>query len=243
MVRWDRYKVYFVTLTFHRYAHPEKNRRAFMQYLRREGLSTIWKRELQKRLMQHFHLILLVPLGKGLNEEGLREAWHRIAAHGSLRHKDYGIDIQEVENEKQIRVYISKYVGKEVEMAGWEGRAWGVVGEIDVSSIDECYLKRSEYYVFRRLVRRLRKSWARKRNRKYLKEGLAEIFGSSLYCDYRTGLGLVFASIGERRGITEGVSGGLPRGRPFWGQGSAIPSPRLCDNDAGVVGISLKRSA
>lgn len=164
-VRWHQpgRQCFFVTLTFHEV--PERwhaDWLAFLACARRARASWIWRLEEQRRGAPHWHLILWTTretLAK------LRDDWHRIAGHGSYRHKRYGWHQTELTSYRKASSYLSKYVAKVTAESGALAtrRRWGVSRCLPVAIDDARTLTRAEYARFARVARRLVRSYNRSR--------------------------------------------------------------------------------
>ena len=231
---------HFVTLTFHR--RPEDPFSLFhrlRQWLIRRRLRAVWRIELQKRGVEHFHLIVW---GDTEQVEKILEYWHSIASEGSFRHRDYGARVDKVEGGiKALMGYLSKYVSKAEdagpdEVALWGHRRWGKIGRLILDPFDERRLSESEYHTLKRLVRRLKR--ARNRKNRGKRSKFAGLWGDTVYLAYDQGLKLLWWVLyGDGRRHSKGVLGSLSRSGAPRGTGPPEDPARLRNGLAGLAGV------
>jgi hypothetical protein len=180
------YNTYFVTLTYHNRNEPKRatcksDLNVFLQYIRDNyPLSHyIWRLELQKRGMPHFHVILFnMPQTDLKAEDKLRHelniAWHRIADPTSSSHFSYGFDIKRLISFKQAFFYISKYCAKIDNNLDCKklGRIWSRSVDLPVGPTCIVTLSTTEYYFIRRICRKIIEKRKGKKSRfaKHLKK-------------------------------------------------------------------------
>jgi hypothetical protein len=115
-----------------------------------------WKLEYQRRGAEHFHLLMFnVPT---CNPEWFHDTWHDIVKLGNHWHEEYGADVKRMDNWKQAGAYCAKYCAKVEErpMNPEPGRFWGVATRRNrVETIQEAKITEEEFYLVRRLFRRL----------------------------------------------------------------------------------------
>jgi len=195
---------YFITLTYPK-DYPLTSRKwkrdlnVFDKALRRvfPGYWFYWKLEPQKRGAPHFHLLgSFGPMGDKKNFRilcrWLSETWFRIVGSNDIKHLRAGTNIKRVEGKRAIRIYLSKYTGKQFtlqdlpECWGEPGRFWGIIGRKNVPVKKVCHvvLGAKEFYNVRRFLSRWLRSIARKRGKVngYVKR-IKKLLACSVYID------------------------------------------------------------
>lgn len=225
-IRYDLEGVpFFVTLTFHRRPRdPYSKFHALRQWMHRRKMKAVWKLEIQRRGVEHFHLLVW---GDRRQVEEIKEYWHSIASEGSFRHKDYGTRIDEVSGGvAAMLAYVGKYVGKDDNLGKGaiserlEGhRYWGIVGKINRDPFDQRRLARGQAYLMRRVVRRIKKARARRigARKRPRWEGLR---GDWILISFEQGLKLIWWILEHGR-YKESVRGSPGGGRSLPSKGAA----------------------
>jgi hypothetical protein len=170
----------WATFTLHHAREPgdQPSRELFdelMQWLRREapGTQYIWRLELQKRGVEHWHALLWLPIAapnpfqSGLVRR-LRQRWTAIAAPGDADHRAHGAHIKPTKGWRAAARYLSAYAAKEDEAsaARYQGRRWGRSAGLKASPLIDlpCPLDLALYLrrVLHRWLRRKasRREWA-----------------------------------------------------------------------------------
>lgn len=159
--------VWFITLTYHE-SWTAGNRQAqtdfhnFLSSLRRHDpdVSYIWRIELQKRGVPHFHMIVLPSITDNrINVSDLKkhihQSWHRIAEPNSRSHRVHGIKIDEIFDYRHACAYLSKYIAKVDDTAAEfvEGRHWGASNNLPTSPVQ---LVSCNEQITRRIIEKLR---------------------------------------------------------------------------------------
>ena len=137
--------IFFVTTTFHNIApESKKNLKIFLDtYLKRvkrldESLSYVWRLELQKRGMPHFHFLFLskkkyekTSLKK--IEHQFKRKWHTLLSDLNLYSYLHSVKVDLIDEKKRVLSYISKYTAKEDKAhdAFKYGRRWSYSNNID----------------------------------------------------------------------------------------------------------------
>lgn len=104
------------------------------RFLRSE-VPAIWKKEFQQRGAPHFHLLLLVPAGRSLDElrAWVSLNWYEVVGSGQETHRASGTQVDRVNTWRGVMSYAAKYLGKSSRLVDQEtgeiravGRFWGV---------------------------------------------------------------------------------------------------------------------
>lgn len=99
---------------------------AFLQFLRRKGIKSVWVLEFQSRGAPHYHIIV----SEFIPKEEIAERWYRIVASGDEKHLKAGTGISAIRSKGQLYSYLSTYIKKlDQKNAPMEfedvGRFWG----------------------------------------------------------------------------------------------------------------------
>src|SRR4030043_243485 len=103
----------FVTLTYPA-EYPCNGREtkahlnAFLQFLRRKGIKSVWVLEFQSRGAPHYHIIV----SEFIPKEEIAERWYRIVGSGDEKHLRAGAGMGEVRSKGQLYGYLSNYIKK-----------------------------------------------------------------------------------------------------------------------------------
>jgi hypothetical protein len=126
----DMWKV-FITLTY-----PENfpcngrevkmHLNAFLQYLRRKKIRSVWILEFQSRGAPHYHIIASGEIPK----DEIAERWHKIVGSGDKKHLRAGTRIEGIKSKGHLYGYLYNYIKKSdqktpPEEFGDVGRFWG----------------------------------------------------------------------------------------------------------------------
>lgn len=161
-----------------------------------------WKLEPQKRGAPHFHLLGTINLnGWSISSyrTWLSETWFRIVGSNDILHLRAGTQCKKIKGTtRQLNYYVTKYLGKEVELIDWEspGRFWGKSGDVPSSPSLVVDLDKSEFILMRRLLRR----WVRSqgsRCRKY-SDRLAYLASFHVIVPWRVCMAIIQYSINGR---------------------------------------------
>lgn len=170
----------FVTLTYGK-KYPtdpkewKKHLQAFYKRLTRRypHISMIWKLEPQKRGAPHWHLLVWnVPYLHALKL--VPKIWYEIAGYGDdlvlqFHQGNLGNEpcVGQVRSYRGVMAYASKYLGKELEVDGWQapGRFWGVMNPEYVPWGELIKIEDDKQTIYK-LIRIMRK-YARLKGRSY----------------------------------------------------------------------------
>jgi len=99
---------------------------AFLQFLRRKGIKSVWVLEFQSRGAPHYHIIVSGFIPK----EEIAERWYRIVGSGDERHLRAGTGISAIRSKGHLYGYLLSYIKKldqKTVPEGFEdvGRFWG----------------------------------------------------------------------------------------------------------------------
>lgn len=175
-------KPLFVTLTFpdeyypciEKPAHWKRLLKRFVSRIARKfpGAGGFWRLELQTRksgqcvgsVFPHFHL-LLWGVSKSDFEKWAFVAWWDACGRLSPDHLIRGVDVQELDGQKHVFAYISKYMAKVGDYALEVGRVWGVIQITNIPWVRAilCEITEGEAVQLIRYMRR----FARLRGRDY----------------------------------------------------------------------------
>src|SRR4030043_1664496 len=81
---------------------------AFLQFLRRKGIKSVWVLEFQSRGAPHYHIIV----SEFIPKEEIAERWYRIVGSGDEKHLRAGAGMGEVRSKGQLYGYLSNYIKK-----------------------------------------------------------------------------------------------------------------------------------
>ena len=140
----------FVTLTYPA-EYPCNGREtkahlnAFLQFLRRKGIKSVWVLEFQSRGAPHYHVIVSGFIPK----EEIAERWYRIVGSGDERHLRAGTGISAIRSKRHLYGYLVSYIKKldqKTPPKEFEdvGRFWGSSRNLlikDLYKIREQYFK------------------------------------------------------------------------------------------------------
>ena len=179
----DEKDVLFLTLTYD--GDTDKNKwiqgKEYKRHLkniqqaisRKYGGFGVWKFELQKRLVGHFHLIWYKT--KYISHHWLSNRWNEITG-GSKEHLIAGTQVKRAESWKGVQLYGSKtmgYVAKDDTTKAQRehlktikvGRSWGIWNKQEFDThinMIELDLTEDDYNILMRIYKRLQHSWKRK---------------------------------------------------------------------------------
>jgi hypothetical protein len=152
-------------------AHFRVLQRRFTRTWASKGVSLDWKRELQKRMALHYHLLLY-----GLDDSELRESvrgwfvsqWNSLCCSGMSdqereKHRWWHARDENLQQVKDIAGYFAKYLGKEEDASGaLPGRWWGSWNKdaLPISETEEVALPSKALAMIRRIARKLRQNRA-----------------------------------------------------------------------------------
>jgi len=121
----------FITLTYPE-EYPCKGREtkahlnAFLQFLRRKGVKSVWVLEFQSRGAPHYHVIVseFVP------KQEIAERWYKVVGSGDEKHLRAGTGISAIKSKGHLYGYLLGYIKKldqKTPPKGFEdvGRFWG----------------------------------------------------------------------------------------------------------------------
>lgn len=139
----------FITLTYPQ-EYPCKGREtkahlnAFLQFLRRKGIKSLWVLEFQSRGAPHYHVIVSDFIPK----EEIAESWYKIVGSGDEKHLRAGTGIGMVRSKQRLYGYLSSYIKKldqKIPPKGFEdvGRFWGASRNL---LIKDLYKMREQYF-------------------------------------------------------------------------------------------------
>lgn len=122
----------FVTLTYHKKVEDplqiKKHLASFWRKVKKkfgDGLSCLWRMEMQARNVKHFHLIIFgidfIPF------EWVARAWWGSAGMQSDEHLRAGTRIEKIRSKRGVVYYVAKYIAKPDD-AKTVGRVWGIMG-------------------------------------------------------------------------------------------------------------------
>lgn len=180
-------EVLFLTLTYD--GNTEKNkwlsRVEYKRHLkniltaieRKYGGFGIWRFELQKRLVGHFHVIWYKS--RFISHHWLSRRWNEIT-EGSIEHLAAGVQVERARSWKGVSLYGSKtmgYVAKDESTHAQRehlkkinvGRFWGIWNKKEFDThINEVHMDLShrQYSILMRNYKNLQKSWKRKKEDK-----------------------------------------------------------------------------
>jgi len=153
--------------------HLHNFRREFERYFPNGW--AIWKLEFQKRGAPHFHL--LADLRKNISffclKIWLSYTWYRIVNSKDEKHLKAGTNIKFLDNKKEIRIYVSKYVNKEDSLKDNKGndipvgRWWGKFGRLPNQWKLYYELDYPEFVMIRRIAKRWVKALGKKIEKSY----------------------------------------------------------------------------
>jgi len=115
-----------------------------------------WRLEYQQRAAPHFHLLVFGMDNPSTN--WLRGIWYKIVAGGDPAHWRYGTKIDQLHSWKEAARYAAKYASKidEGPTPLRPGRFWGIANRRERhETILDAPISETEFYVLRRLMRRL----------------------------------------------------------------------------------------
>lgn len=126
----DMWRV-FITLTYPE-NYPGNGREtkahlnAFLQYLRRKGIKSVWVLEFQSRGAPHYHIIASGHIQK----DDIAGRWYRIVGSGDEKHLRAGTRIESIKSKRHLYGYLLSYIRKldqKTPPEGFEdvGRFWG----------------------------------------------------------------------------------------------------------------------
>ena len=81
---------------------------AFLQFLRRRGVKSVWVLEFQSRGAPHYHIIV----SEFVLKEEIAERWYRIVGSGDEKHLRAGTGISAIKSRGQLYGYLSTYIKK-----------------------------------------------------------------------------------------------------------------------------------
>ena len=139
----------FVTLTYPA-GYPSNGREtklhlnAFLQFLRRKGIKSVWVLEFQSRGAPHYHVLVseFVP------KEEIAERWYKIVGSGDEKHLRAGTGIGAIRSKEQLYGYLSNYIKKldqKTPPVEFEdvGRFWGASRNLLMKDL---YKMREQYF-------------------------------------------------------------------------------------------------
>lgn len=181
----DQQNVKFITLTYDgdTEKHLKMKGKDYKKHLknithamlRKYGGFGVWRFELQKRLVGHFHMIWYKAAFIDIN--WLSQRWNEIT-NGSEDHRKNGVDLQTARSWHGVDLYCSKTIGylakEEKCLAVIErmkeispGRHWGVVGRSELKrhiNLEDIILSQKAYILVERAIRKVNQIWKRKKD-------------------------------------------------------------------------------
>lgn len=159
----------FVTLTYPA-EYPCNGREtkahlnAFLQFLRRKGIKSVWVLEFQSRGAPHYHVIVSGFIPK----EEIAERWYRIVGSGDERHLRAGTGISAIRSKRHLYGYLLSYIKKLDQKTPPEefedvGRFWG--SSRNLLSF-EVYRRKEQYFKLVRSIKMIR-NWYKAHLRKF----------------------------------------------------------------------------
>ena len=117
---------------------------AFLQFLRRKEVKSVWVLEFQSRGAPHYHLIV----SEFIPKEEIAERWYRIVGSGDERHLRAGTGINTIRSKGELYGYLSSYIkklGQKIPPEGFEdvGRFWESSRNL---LIKQLYKMREQYF-------------------------------------------------------------------------------------------------
>ena len=99
---------------------------AFLQFLRRKGVKSVWVLEFQSRGSPHYHIIV----SEFVLKEEIAERWYKVVGSGDEKHLRAGTGINAIRSKGQLYGYLSAYIKKLDQKTPPErfedvGRFWG----------------------------------------------------------------------------------------------------------------------
>lgn len=222
----------FVTLTFSddTYSPCIDTYKACLEAFRRrlerayEGISVIWKMELEKRksgdyeglYLPHFHLIIWLPDDYKKSHELIVEKnekhhwaqwWHDITGSNHPEHlARRGCDISIIKSRRHGYYYVSKYAAKTADDKFAVGRRWGRFGTVGQGSRADIIINGDTYRELKRLIAsyvRKRKKWAGKKlSRQNINLGLTA-FGLGVWTstDFKVSESTIYQMVNHAREV------------------------------------------
>lgn len=126
----------FVTLTYPAvYPTIEKSKQHLKNLWKRwrtkygDGISAVWRLELQKRGAPHYHLVVWGVVW--IDNQVLATDWYEVVGSGDGRHLQAGTQVEKVRSENGVQWYASKYIAK-TDLDATTGRVWGILGRANM---------------------------------------------------------------------------------------------------------------
>lgn len=99
---------------------------AFLQFLRRKGVKSVWVLEFQSRGAPHYHIIV----SEFVVKEEIAERWYKVVGSGDEKHLRAGTGINAIRSKGHLYGYLSSYIKKldqKIPPEWFEdvGRFWG----------------------------------------------------------------------------------------------------------------------
>jgi hypothetical protein len=137
---------------------------AFLQFLRRKGVKSVWVLEFQSRGAPHYHIIVSEFV---LNEE-IAERWYKVVGSWDEKHLRAGTGISTIRSKGELYGYLSSYIKKldqKIPPEGFEdvGRFWGSSRNLLIRDI---YKMREQYFKLVRSIKLVR-NWYKAHLRKF----------------------------------------------------------------------------
>jgi len=117
-------RVYFVSTTFHE-VYPENSEKLknfldkYLKSLKKSfpDLAYLWKLEIQKRGVPHFHFFFLIPnytnpYKASAVKKIIKFRWNHMLEDRDQWTQKYSVDFQEVKEKKKVFSYVAKYTSK-----------------------------------------------------------------------------------------------------------------------------------
>jgi len=122
----------FVTLTYHLPPTSSKKARAnlfaWWERVKRRwggGVSCLWRMELQKRGVEHFHLVIFGV--DFMPKDWLSKSWWEVCGKVTEEHLKAGTRVENIRSKRGVVWYVAKYISK-AEEGVTTGRVWGLLG-------------------------------------------------------------------------------------------------------------------
>lgn len=159
----------FVTLTYPAsfqvdFSTCKRHLKAFAQRVTRKFArgSLIWRLELTKQSVPHFHLIVFGQ--RFIPHEWVAESWYDVVGTGNREHRAAGTEVRRVAHAREALSYAAKYAAKlpDGDSVETEGRVWGIYGRQHLPArVVQCRLHRGEATRLARAIRGLAGSRSR----------------------------------------------------------------------------------